>query len=420
MKKGHADTGHSLEEAHAAITAELKPLPEEQVPLAQALGRVSAETIFADHAEPAYSQATRDGFVIAGKPCSFDNAFAQFQIRGERAAGCTEQQGLPPGQADRIMTGAMLPRNAVRVVPFEVCQEEGSTLSVPEKVLHQEQLYIRPQGKDVKQGECLVKAGIRLNSDYLLILAENGSQQVRVHRRPRVAVICTGSELIRSGKSPLPGQKISSNELLLDSLLQEQGCCLVRATRVQDTLTAIVEQVQAILEQDKPDILISTGGTGPGKFDLMEQAVTCLQGSPRYNLLKIRPGKSTLFALINNTPLFALPGPPPAVRLLFHELIVPGLSCLQGLANTQFTFAGLVDAVLTEPVGLCRTGYLALKTAKATLSDGQLQVRLTKRQEPMNAIMHLSCPDDGHGGSGEVKRNQLVKVRLIRPLGSNL
>ncbi|MCI5150690.1 MAG: hypothetical protein D3916_15120, partial [Candidatus Electrothrix sp. MAN1_4] len=247
---------------------------------------------------------------------------------------------------------------------------------------------------------------------------------VKVHRRPRVAVICTGSELIRTGRVPLPGQKVSSNEVLLASLLQEQGCCLVRSTRVQDKLKAIVEQVEEILEQDKADLLISTGGTGPGKFDLMEQVVTGLQGSPRYNLLKIRPGKSTLFAMIDNTPLFALPGPPPAVRLLFHELIVPGLACLQGLAKTKFAdpgfcagfCAGLVDAVLTEPVRLHRTGHLALKTAKATLSDGQLQVRPTKKQESMNAIMHLACTNDGKGGPGEIKSNQLVKVRLIRPL----
>jgi molybdopterin molybdotransferase len=150
----------------------------------------------------------------------------------------------------------------------------------------------------------------------------------------------------------------------------------------------------------------------------MEQVVARLGGRPVYNRLKVRPGKATLFALIDNTPLFALPGPPPAVRLLFHELVVPGLHCLQGLPENNITSSGLVDAILTEPIGIRRTGHLALKSAVATLCNVRLQVRPAGKLEPMNAIMHLACKADGNNGRGGIEKNQRVKIRMVGPLAS--
>ncbi|MDU9047320.1 MAG: molybdopterin molybdotransferase MoeA [Candidatus Electrothrix sp. Rat3] len=416
MKDNSPSLTYSLQEAHAAIAAKLSPLAQEQVPLAQALGRINAVSIFADRPKPSYNQSTRDGFALAEQPHSVDELSAEFQLNGEVAAGCLEQQRIQPGQAYRIMTGAMLPSGAVRVMPFEICQEKGSRLTIARKELRRKQLYIRSQGKDIRQGQELVAAGTRLGPDHLLLLAENGSQQVRVYRRPGVAVICTGSELIKSGEKLLPGQKISSNGVLLTALLQQEHCRLVQSVTVGDDANMIITCIRQVLARDKPDLLISTGGMGPGKFDLLEQVVTRLGGKPVYNRLKVRPGKATLFALIENTPLFALPGPPPAVRLLFHELVVPGLHRLQGLPENDIISNGLVDATLTEPVNIRRTGHLALKSAVATLRNGRVQVRPAGKLEPINAIIHLVCKADGNNGRGETEKNQRVKIRLIGPL----
>ena len=407
---------YSLQEAHAAIAAELTPLDQELVSLSQALGRINAVSIFADRPKPSYTQATRDGFALAEQPYAFDGRLAQFQISGEKAAGCTEQQEIQPGQAYRIMTGAMLPAGAARVVPFEICQEKGSRLTVAREELGRKQLFIRPQGKDIRQGQRLVAAGTRLCPDHFLLLAENGAQKIQVYRRPSVAVICTGSELVQNGETLLPGQKISSNGVLLAALLQREHCHLVRSVTVGDDAEMIISRIQQVLTLDKPDLLITTGGTGPGKFDLIEQVVARLGGNPLYNLLKIRPGKSTLFAIIGTTPLFALPGPPPAARLLFHELVVPGLHRLQGLLNEDLASRGLVDAILTEPVTLRRNGHLSLKSGVATLCDGCLQVRPAKKLEQMNAIMHLACKKGAGSERGEIGKNQRVKIRLVGPL----
>ncbi|RWX46527.1 molybdopterin molybdotransferase [Candidatus Electrothrix aarhusensis] len=416
MKNNSSTLAYSLQEAHTAIAAKLSPLAQEQVPLAQTLGRINAVSIFADHPKPSYAQSTRDGFALAEQPHSVVEGSAEFQLSGEIAAGCIEQQQVQAGQAYRIMTGAMVPCGTVRVVPFEICREKEARLSVPREELDRKELFIRPQGKDIKQGQRLVTAGTRLCPNHLLMLAENGSQEIWVHRHPRVAVICTGSELVKSGEALHLGQKISSNGVLLAAILQQEHCLLVRSVTVGDDTDMIMTRIQQILAQDKPDLMISTGGMGPGKFDLMEQVVTRLGGKPVYNRLKVRPGKATLFALIDNTPLFALPGPPPAVRLLFHELVVPGLHRLQGLLKNDIISTELVDAILTEPMGIRRTGHLVLKSAVATLCNGRLQVRPAGKLEQMNAIIHLVCEADGKAGRGEVEKNQLVKMRLVGPL----
>ncbi|MCI5159915.1 MAG: hypothetical protein D3906_16110, partial [Candidatus Electrothrix sp. AUS1_2] len=239
--------------------------------------------------------------------------------------------------------------------------------------------------------------------------------QVTVYRRPKVAVICTGSELVGSGENPLPGQKVSSNGILLTSLLQAEHCRVAGAETVGDNADRIAARIRQVISREQPDLLITTGGMGPGKFDLLEQAVARLGGKVLYNRLKIRPGKSTLFAILDSTPLFALPGPPPAVRLLFHELIVPGIHRLQGLSIQDDPSCGLVDAILTDPVGCRRTGHLVLKSAVASVDNGQLQVRPTQRLEPMNAIIHLTCSEKEEG-SGEIPKGQQVKVRLLGSL----
>ncbi|MCI5212798.1 MAG: hypothetical protein D3910_29300 [Candidatus Electrothrix sp. ATG2] len=284
--------------------------------------------------------------------------------------------------------------------------------------MRRKQLYIRQQGRDIQQGEQLIAAGVRLSPDHLLLLAENGSQQVKVYRRPRVAVICTGSELVKSGEQLLPGQKISSNGILLASLLQVENCRVVQSLTVGDDAEMMMSRMQQVLGKNTPDLLISTGGMGPGKYDLMEQIVARLGGRVIYNRLKIRPGKATLFAMIGNTPFFALPGPPPAVRLLYHELVAPGLQRLQGALKEDTALGGLVDGVLAEAVDIRRTDHLALKGAVAGVRDGRLYVRAAGKLEPINAIMHLPCKGDGKTKRGQREKNQRVKVRLVAPLAA--
>ncbi|XOF32340.1 MAG: molybdopterin molybdotransferase MoeA [Candidatus Electrothrix sp. YB6] len=407
---------YSLQQARVAIAAQICPLEPEKIPVFQALGHITAEPIYAVRPKPFYSQSTRDGFALAARPAAENAAFAEFQVIGEIPAGCTEHRQVQAGQAYRIMTGAMIPSGCVRVVPFEVCREKGGSVLIPTAELSRHGGYIRQQGRDIREGQLLVAAGIRLQPDHLLLLAENGAQEIMVSRQPGVAVICTGSELVRSEGALQPGRKISGNEILLSSLLEVRGCHCLRTAAVEDETKTAVRLIEDILGRDTPDMLLTTGGMGPGKFDLMEQVVARLGGKPVYTRLAVRPGKSTLFAMIGTTPLFALPGPPPAVRLLFHELVMPGLQRLQGLPEEEVFSESLADAVLTAPVRFRRNTPLSLKGAMAELRKGRLQVRPAEQGEPANAILHLDCAGKEDGGYAALEKGQQVRIRLVGPL----
>ena len=396
----------SINQALTTISTTISPLNREQISVIQALGRITAVPLPASRPKPSYNQSSRDGFALSSQPDSVNGTKATFRIIDEIAAGCGQRPPLQPGEAVRIMTGAMVPDGGVRVVPFEICCDLGQTVEVASEPVDN-QPFIRQRGCDVKEGDLLVPAGTRLLPDHLLILAENGWIEFPVHRRPQVAVICTGSELVEVGETIQPGQKISGNGVLLSALLQTQGADCPWSVTADDRVKTIVEQIRNILANViRPDMIITTGGMGPGKFDLMEQVFAELEGTLLYNRLLIRPGKSTLLGMLDNTPLFALPGPPPAVRLLFHELIVPALNKLQGLENAS----NKVTATLEGDIRLKQSGHFSLKGGIARLDDGKLVVRPARRMESINAIMYLNS----HGAVAE--QGTAIKIRLVEPL----
>ncbi|MCI5224076.1 MAG: hypothetical protein D3924_15750, partial [Candidatus Electrothrix sp. AR4] len=198
---------YSLKEARAAITAQVPLLEQQDILVSNALTRINATAIHATRPKPSYNQSSRDGFALSAQPHRIDNASAVFKIIGETAAGDTEKKVLQPGQACKIMTGAMVPSACVRVVPFEVCQEEGAIVQMPVAERAKKQSHIRHKGHNIKQGELLITPGTRLEPDHLLLLAENGYQEITAYRQPRAAIICSGSELVQAGETPQAGQK---------------------------------------------------------------------------------------------------------------------------------------------------------------------------------------------------------------------
>ncbi len=397
----------SLEQARSAISTQTPSLAQEKIPVTESLARVNAPPLLASRPKPSYNQSSRDGFALSSHPHSVDGDKATFRVIGEIAAGCRERPVLQSGDAVRIMTGAMTPDGATRVTPFEICADHGHTVDIPLAELTGSQPFIRRLGSDVQKGDLLIAAGTRLQADHLLILAENSWLELPVYKQPQVAVICTGSELVEVGAIIQPGQKISGNGVLLSALLQTNGATCPWSITAGDQVATIVKQVRQLLNTpDRPDMIITTGGMGPGKFDLMEQVFSELTGTVVYNRLQVRPGKSTLMGFVEQIPFFALPGPPPAVRILFHELITPALNRLQGCKKKSTT----VSAILEEAIPLKQSGHLSLKGCLVRLVDGRLQVRPAGRMEPINAIMHL----DNKGAVAD--KGTVVEIRLIDPL----
>ena len=396
----------SLNEARAALLSRLRPLGQEQLPLLAALHRVCAASLVAENPSPSFAQSRRDGFALAAQSLDVEGQQAIFQIIGEAAAGSNQRYQVQAGQALSIMTGAAIPLGAVRVVALERCQVQGKRLSVPLAALAEEATCIHQQGQDIHVGQTLVAAGTRLLPDHLYLLAENSGQQVQVSRQPRVVVVCTGSELVEAGETLGRGQKISGNSVLLAALLHAQQCCCVGTATAPDHVERCAAVIQEVIERHQPDLLITTGGLGPGKFDYTQQVFHRLGAKLLCTSLNIRPGKGTLLGMLGELPFFALPGPPPAVRLLFYELLLPALRCLQREKQPN---EALLEARLAQALPLHKNKAgkdLILKAARAWWdAQGQLWVRAAQSTEAVNAIIHLKGQE-----------NDRVQLRLLRSL----
>ncbi len=394
----------SLLQAQKTILAQLTPLSSETIPLDQGLGRIPVSSLKSTCPKPSFDQSTRDGYAIAQFPQA-KSAETSFPLIAEIAAGCTDAVSLAQGQAVRIMTGARVPTGADKVVPFETCREDGDHVIIAARFLRSSHTFIRRRGRDLKTGRVIAGAGKMLQPDHLLMLAENGYINIPVHRRPRVAILCTGSELVTPGQSLQRGQKISGNGVLLQGLLQEAGGECIEVTTVSDSIEAITEQLNRLLSQT-PDLIITTGGMGPGKFDLLEQVFARLGGELFYNSLKVRPGKSTMFGLLAGVAFFGLPGPPPAVRLLFHELVAVALYRLQGMRQPV---PPLHKARLLEPVTGGASRHLNLKGGVVVFDKATLWVRLAGRLDAVGAVLHL------RGRKRSLTAGETVNIRLVAP-----
>ncbi len=377
----------SLRDAQHTILERITLLAPENIPLPLALGRISAVSLKSIVPKPAFDQSTRDGYAVAAVPASVlgRNDPVSFRLAGEVAAGDLDRLTVRRGEAVRIMTGAMLPAGTKRVIPCEACREEWGRVAIPATAFGEPCRFIRKRGSTLKAGRVLVPQGRSVRPDHLLSLGENNYTVLPVFRPPRVTVLCTGSELVAPGTRARRGQKISGNSLLLGGLLAECGAESFDQGTVRDQVDDIAGALTACLAA-QPQLILTTGGMGPGKYDLMEQVVDRLGGIIIYRTLQVRPGRATLFALLGNVPLFALPGPPPAVRLLFHELVAPALRKMQGRRRV---YPRPARALLTETVQIKKRGRLNLKGAVLSLEKGLLRARPAAATEAMNGILLL-------------------------------
>lgn len=387
--------------ARRLITACFSPLPPEEVPLSAAAGRIAACSLRAPGHVPAFARSAMDGYALRSRDLSPSGTAVSLEISGEIAAGTTELPVLTGKTAIRIMTGGAVPHGANQIVPCEQCRQEGDrvTVTVPPRPGS----CIRARGADLCKGRAILRAGSIIEPQHLPLLAESGLALIAVVRPPELAVICTGSELLDPAASPERGQIIGGNRFLLEALLKKNGAICHDLGLVSDDLEKIVARLRHALDGPGQCIL-TTGGMGPGTYDLMPRAFAALGISPLYTALAVRPGRSTMFGLAGDKAIFALPGPPPAVFLLFHELILPALEKMQGLRRP---LAPLVRAVLTEPLRLKKTGILNLKGGVVRLHGSVLSVRPTRGTEPAGAIIHVPA------GRKHLRAGEKVKLRLV-------
>jgi molybdopterin molybdotransferase len=310
-----------LGDAKAAVRARAQALPAEEVPLAEARGRVLAEAVRARRDQPATDISMMDGYALraadAGEP---------LRVVGEVAAGDAPwTRALVEGEAARIFTGAPLPDGADCVVMQEHCAREGDRVRVQQAPKAGQ--HIRRRGEELTAGREALPAGTVLGPAELALAGACGVRSVRAHRRPRVALLVTGSELVPVGDDPPPGKIVETNSLALGALCADAGAEVLRLGIAPDD----VERIAATLREAKADILLTTGGASVGDHDHAQDALERLGGALVFHTVAIRPGKPVLFGTAAGGRLvFGLPGNPAAATLGFELFVRLAIRLLSG------------------------------------------------------------------------------------------
>jgi molybdopterin molybdotransferase len=340
-----------LEEARRRIIAAIKPLSAEAVPLKSAAGRVLAIDATASVDLPAFDNSAMDGYavraedIIGAKP----DSPVPLKVVGCVAAGEMFPGRVKAGETVRLFTGSMLPSGADAVVMQE---DTRSDTSQWEHILILDSAKpwenVRFRGEDVKRGVVLVRAGERITPGRLGLLASAGVEQITAHRKPVVALMATGSELVETGQ-PLSLAKIyESNRLMLAPLMARSGVSTNVAPLVPDTLEATKRAIaEAFAECDG---VVTSGGVSVGEFDFIKTAFEQLGGSLEFWKVSVKPGKPFVFGRWGDKFLFGLPGNPVSALVTFLLLVRPALWRLQGATELEpsSTHCLLADS-LTNP-----------------------------------------------------------------------
>jgi molybdopterin molybdotransferase len=313
----------TLQEAQERVLERARPLPAEPVPVAEAGGRVTAEDVRARVDLPPFANSAMDGFAVRAADLP-----GPLRIVGESAAGQPYEARVEAGCAVAISTGAVVPEGADAVVPIENVVKYENSVEVPHEVAPG--AHIRPRGGDIAAGDVAVPASTTLTPARLAAAAASGIAELPCRRRPRVAVLATGSELVGAGEPLRPGQIYETNTLMLAAALATAGADVSTEPPIADDEAALREALERGLAAD---VLVTSGGVSVGEHDLVREAERDLGVEEVFWRVSVKPGKPVLFGVRGETLVFGLPGNPVS-SLVGGELFVkPALRALQGLAD---------------------------------------------------------------------------------------
>jgi molybdopterin molybdotransferase len=329
----------TLDEARGLILERIGTLGRETVELVDSLGLVTAEDIASPWDMPLCSNSAMDGFAVRSADCQSN---AELRVTGFIPAGSSSSFKVEPGCAIRIMTGALIPEGCDVVVPFEQAEDHGERVMLKEPIrLHQ---HIRFAGTDVRRGEIVIPAGTVIGVSDISMMAGCGMSCVNVFRRPTVAILSTGDELLGIGEKVSPGMIVDSNGVSLAAAVKACGARVELLGIARDTHESLVEKMTTGLEAD---IFITTAGVSVGERDLVREVLTGLGVSQVFYGVEVRPGGPSTFGVKENRLVFCLPGNPVATILIFEELVRPAILKAMGYKRI---LQPSVRAVLKERV----------------------------------------------------------------------
>ncbi|MBB4040838.1 molybdopterin molybdotransferase [Microvirga flocculans] len=316
----------SVEDALSRILANVeKPVEAERVPLAACAGRTLAEDIGALRDQPPFPASAMDGYAVRSTDCA--RIPASLHVIGTSAAGTRFTGTVGTMEAVRIFTGAPVPDGADAVVLQEDTARDGDRVTVKEAP-HPNR-HIRAAGLDFKTGEILLQAGLRLDSRHIALAAAMGHGTLPVHRKPRVAILATGNELVRAGESAGPDQ-ITASSLPATMLMAEKaGAEAIDLGIARDSLESLEERIQAA-RSARADILVTLGGASVGEHDLVQKALSHQGMDLGFWRVALRPGKPLMHGRLGSTLLLGLPGNPVSSLVCAVLFLIPAIRALLG------------------------------------------------------------------------------------------
>ncbi len=331
----------SFEEARSIILSNVNVCGVERVHLQDAGGRILAEDASAPWEMPLWDNSAMDGYAVRSADCAeipCKLKVTGFLPAGARAEGVTVEAGC----AVRIMTGAPTPEGCDAVVPVEETDDGKDLVALNETVVSGQ--HIRRHGEDVRAGVVFVRAGTLIRPPEVNMLATFGMALVPVFRRPVVAILSTGDELIEMGRTPGPGEIVNSNILSLAAAVQETGAIPRIIGIARDNLESHREMLHEGL---KADALITSAGVSAGDCDFVRDVLDELGARQLFWKVGVKPGGPTAFALHGTTPIFSLPGNPVSTMITFEEFVRPALLRMMGHCHV---LRPLFKAVLSEDI----------------------------------------------------------------------
>ena len=313
----------TVEEAQELVLERARRLPTELVPIAEAGGRVTAEDVRGRVDLPPFASSAMDGFAVRSTDLP-----GTLRILGESAAGRPFASEVEAGSAVAISTGAVVPEGADTVVPIEVVVQRDNTVEVSHRV--ESGAHVRRRGGDVAAGEIVVLAGVELTPPRLAAAAASGVGELACARRPRVAVLPTGSELVDPGMALRPGQIYDTNSLMLSSAL----AALDAEVLVEPPVADDEQELREVLERGlAADVLVTSGGVSVGEHDLVRAVERELGVEEIFWRVSMKPGKPVSFGVRGDTLVFGLPGNPVSALVGCELFVKPALRALVGLAD---------------------------------------------------------------------------------------
>ena len=371
-------------EALQRVLASARPLPAETVVLDDALGRVLTEDVVALRTQPPAAVSAMDGYAVRGADVA--SATAILTLIGEVAAGHPFDGTVGPGEAARIFTGGVMPDGADTVVVQEIATREGTNVRFDKPTASGRN--VRGQGIDFSSGQVLLRKGRRLTGRDLMLAAAMNHPRLSVHRRPKVAVLGTGDELVAPGSQLSAGEIVYSNGFALCAMARSEGAEVADLGIAHDKVEDIAAAVRRARDWDA-DILVTTGGASVGEHDLVQTALAAEGLTLSFWRIALRPGKPMMHGALGEMQVLGLPGNPVSSYVCAFLFLVPLIRTLAGRRDIDHPTA---PAVLGRdlPANDQRADYL-----RATLSpgpDGPVATPLPNQDSSLMApLAEASC-----------------------------